>query len=127
MPANWASHQKLFNGRVEWPTGPMTGLHQGFAPKWVEAWVVQGTGWTDVPAADASVADPTQDVIWQGPSQSTAQSSWSGFVPNQWTAAEPGWRSGNFSAGPALGITLLAMRSNGAVEFDWWVDGITLF
>lgn len=116
MPANWAPFQKIYNGRVEWPTGPMTGLNAGFAPTWVEAWVVQGTG-------------TSQNQIWQGPSQSTAQSSWSGFVPQQWTAAEPGWKSGNFSAGPALGITLLAMRNinTGVNEFDWWVDPITLF
>lgn len=117
MPANWAPLQKLLNGRVEWPTGPMTGLHANFEPTWVEAWVVQGTGTNQA------------DMIWSGPSQSTAQSSWTGFVSGQWTAAEPGWKSGTLYAGPALGITLLAMRNKvtGDHEFDWWFDPIILF
>lgn len=118
MPANWAPLQKLSNGRVEWPTGPMTGLHPNFEPTWVEAWVVQST----------TGANPA-DKILTGPSQSTAQSSWTGFTPNQWTAAEPGWKSGVFYAGPALGISLLAMRNKttGDHEFDWWFQPITLF
>jgi hypothetical protein len=122
MPGNWAQFQKLLNGRVEWPTGPITGLSPGFETRWVEAWVVQGTG-TSLPEGTES-----EGQIWQGASQSTTQSSWSGFVMGQWTAAEPGWRSGDFSAGPALGIALVAMRnSSGDHEFDWWVDDITLF
>src|SRR4051812_35819886 len=91
MPANWAPFQKISNGRVEWPTGPMTGLDADSYPPWVEAWVVQG-------------AHTSRNHIWVGSSQSTIQSSWSGFVMGQWTATEPGWKSGSFQAGPALGI-----------------------
>jgi hypothetical protein len=117
MPANWDTYQNLSTtNRVEWPTGPMTGLNQGSAPRWVEAWVVQGGG-----------MGPGN--TWTGPSQGTTQSSWSGWVANRWTAAEPGWINGSFQPGPALGISLLALRNStaGSYEYDWWFDVVVLY
>jgi len=123
MPANWFYGQHVVNGRVEWPIGPITGVTGTFKPTWVDAWVVQGGG-------------PDQsDQILAGPSQSTSQSSWSGFEPidaqgnGYWLASERGWKSGRFQAGTAaVGISLLALRDNaGNVEYDWWFQAIILY
>jgi hypothetical protein len=124
MPANWDLYQSVYSGRVEWPTGPMT-LTPDFAPRWVEAWVVQGGG-----------MGPGQDL--PGPSQCTFQSSpWSdwGLGSTRWTADAPRWINGNgsFQTGAgldaALGISLLASRHTvtGDYEFNWWFDVIILY
>ncbi|OWV98650.1 hypothetical protein ATY81_26865 [Rhizobium sp. R72] len=117
MPANWylTQHLNPNNGRIEWPGGPITGVDPGYDPKWVEAWAVQGGG-----------LSATQ--IWMGPSQSTTQSSWSGFTPGSWAAAEPGWKNGNFQPGLAMGISLLALRNNatGTYEYEWWFEVVML-
>jgi hypothetical protein len=117
MPANWDFYQNINFGtsRVEWPMGPMA-LTPGFAPRWVEAWVVQSS--TGVVTSGA------------GASQSTSQRS--GWSPGstRWTAdgIPPGWVNGSFQPGPALGIALLASRdSTGADEFDFWLDVVCLY
>ena len=118
MPGNWDTYQHLNNGRVEWPTGPLTDVDFGAErPTWLQAWVVQG--------------GPPQDgtTIYQGPSQNTTQSSWFGWVPGRWTAAEPGWVSGNLQPGAAVGIALLALynTNTGTYEYEWWHDAIVLY
>ncbi|HWY82604.1 MAG TPA: hypothetical protein VNY10_11865 [Roseiarcus sp.] len=85
----------------------------GYAPTWVQAWVVQGAG------MGAGITST-------GPSQNAAESSWSGWAPGRWTAAEPGWINGSFNPGPALGIALVALRSATGTEFDWWFDVVNL-
>lgn len=104
MAANWDLFQNLNSGRVEWPTGPLL-LNSGEIPKWVEAWVMQSS---------------------TGASQRTAQ--WTGWVPNYWTAdgIPPGWINGQFQAGPALGMALLAYDSSGTDKFYWWFDVVVL-
>lgn len=116
MPANWDPNQHIDSetGRIEWPTGPMTDIDPDYEPRWVEAWVVQGGG-----------IGPGQ--VWAGPSQSSAQSSWTGFQSGRWTAPEAGWRNGRFAPGPAVGISLLALRDDdGHYQYDWWFDVVTL-
>ena len=116
MPANWDPTQYINpgNGRIEWPTGPITGVDPGFEPIWVEAWAVQGGGLSP-------------DQILTGPSESTSQSSWSGWVPGRWTAAEPGWKNGQFHPGPAMGISLLALRNGaGGYKYEWWFEVVAL-
>jgi hypothetical protein len=116
MPPNWDLIQHLnADKHIEWPTGPITGVSQGFVPTWVEAWVVQG-------------GEMTADAIWPGPTQTGTQSSWSGFVPGRWTASEPGWRHGKFEPGPAMGIALLTLRnpSTKEVQYDWWFELVIL-
>ena len=120
MPANWDHLQHLNGGRVEWPTGPITGLNAGDVPLWVEAWVVQG----------APGMGQGSGAILQGPSQSTSHSpSWSGWTAPypRWTADVAGWANGKFTAGQfALGISLLALRNGGVQEFEWWFQPILL-
>ena len=116
MPGgNWDHYQTLNpgNGRVEWPTGPYN-IGPTFAPTWVDAWVVQKPG------------NPGHDL--PGPSQSTHGSGAAAFGPNQWTAATPGWKNGNFQAGPALGIALMAMSNAaaGTHEYNWWFKVVVL-
>ena len=125
MPGRWYLTQKVSaNGRVEWPSGPIDSLNAGFSPTWVEAWVVQG-------------GPPTQGQVFvTGPSQSTRQSLWSGFVlpsggsPGEWTATEPGWRQGQFTPNEfAVGIALMALRNAGpppTYEYEWWVEAVYL-
>jgi len=122
MPGNWdlTQHVNPANGRIEWPTGPITDVAPGFNPTWVEAWVVQGGGLLD-------------NEVWTGSSQSSRQSPWTGFAPDRWTATEPGWRQGQFQPGTAsvpafaLGIALLALRNNaGAYEYEWWHEVVFL-
>jgi hypothetical protein len=118
MPANWNPTQYLTNGRVEWPTGPITGLNAGDVPTWVDAWVVQGGG-------------EGAGTILSGPSQSTNHSpSWSGWTApyNSWTADVAGWANGQFTSGQfALGISLLALRgAGGAKKYEWWFQVVYL-
>lgn len=120
MPANWDLIQYVnpVTHRVEWPTGPMN-LHQGFAARWVDAWVVQG---------GAMVAQFT----WPGSSQSAAQNA--NWQPGRWTAANPKWLNGSLQSSPApfgqpaLGISILASYNGGAgtFEYHWWLDVIVL-
>jgi len=118
MPANWDRYQRInnYNGRIEWPTGPINGVQPGFDPKWVQAWAVQG--------------QMAAGTIWTGPSQSTNQSYWSGLGAGavRWTATEPGWVAGQFQPGPALGIALLTLenRNTGAYQYEWWYERIFL-
>jgi hypothetical protein len=121
MPGgNWAYNQQLHNGRVEWPWGPLT-VDPGFNPTWLQSWIVQG-------------GPPTSDEtsFYPGPVQSTSQSAfWSGFTPNYWTATEPGWLSGSFTPGPAVGIAVLATDTGGGgttnYEYEFWIDLIMLY
>jgi hypothetical protein len=119
MPGNWDNNQHLTAaGRVEWPTGPVTGLNAGDVPEWVDAWIVQGQG-------------EGPNAILLGPSQSTSHGpSWSGWgAPpyNRWTADVAGWAAGQFTPGPALGISLLTVDAGGGnYEFDWWFQVINL-
>jgi hypothetical protein len=109
MPANWNLNQNINFGtrQVEWPTGPLD-LKTGEIPKWVEAWVVQGSS---------------------GAGQRTAQ--WTGWAPNNvvWTAdgIPPGWINGKFQPGPALGIALLAYELNGVQGTYWWLEVVNLY
>lgn len=113
MPRNWDPSQNInfTTGHVEWPQGPMTFEDVGgknVQPKWVEAWVMQSD---------------------TGASQRTAQRS--GWAPDRWTAdgIPPGWRNGNFSDGPALGIALVAWHNTqtNEDEFHWWIDTVHLY
>ena len=109
MAANWDPSQNInhVTHRVEWPTGPL-GLSSGEIPKWVEAWVMQSS---------------------TGASQRTVQ--WTGWAPTgtTWTAdgITPGWIYGQFQAGPALGIALLAYDSSGTDKFYWWLEIVDLY
>lgn len=117
MPANWDTYQLInnANGRIEWPTGPINGVPQNFAPAWVQAWAVQG----------GALA---QGHFWTGPSQSTNQTAWSGLGPGalRWRATEPGWLEGQFQPGPALGIALLVLENQGVYQYEWWHGHIIL-
>jgi hypothetical protein len=119
MPGgNWDQFQPLNNGKVEWPAGPMTGIDESVDhPKWVHAWVVQGG------------PDTASTTIFAGASQSSAQSSWSGWIPDRWNAAEPGWVNGSFNQGSAVGIALLALynKNTDTYKYEWWVDDIVLY
>lgn len=118
MPAgNWDFYQPLSNGKVEWPTGTTGTLDAGYEPAWVQAWVVQGGGQV------AGIYNP-------GPTQSSTQSSWSGWAPpGRWTAGEPGWVNGPLQPGPAAGIALMALydRNSDTYEYEWWVSPIELY
>jgi hypothetical protein len=112
MGGNWNLFQNLneVTGKVEWPTGPLVFDGNLELPKFLEAWVLQGENGST------------------GTSQRTVQSQFG--VPGWWTAdgIPPGWIQGNFQAGPALGIALLAWH-DGATNTDgykWWLDVITL-
>jgi hypothetical protein len=103
---NWDGQQNLNGGRVEWPTGPLL-LDAGEIPYWVEAWVVQKT---------------------TGASQRTDQRVF-GNAPNRWTADDHPWKQGDFQAGPALGIALVAAKIPGNPDkstYYWWVDIVEL-
>ncbi|SIT56671.1 conserved hypothetical protein [Mesorhizobium prunaredense] len=114
MAANWDFYQTLNSGRIEFPKGDQT-VSTGYTPRWVEAWAVQGGG-----------MGPGLDL--PGPSQSTAHGAgWSAFPPNRWTADWPGWISGTFQPGPAVGIALLASRNGGATEYNWWFGLVYLY
>jgi hypothetical protein len=121
MPANWDNFQYLRDGRIEWPTGPITGLVAGDVPLWVDAWVVQG-GMPGVGEGEGA--------ILPGPSQSTSHSpSWSGWTAPypRWTADVAGWANGRFTAGQfALGISVLALRNGVDQKFEWWFQPIFL-
>jgi hypothetical protein len=117
MPGgNWDFYQHLNHNRVEWPTGPTGNLDPNFDPMWVQAWVVQG----------GTMGDGNFN---PGPSQSTGQSSWSGFTPGYWTAAEPGWVNGPLQPGPATGIAVMALynKNTNSYEYEWWYDAIWLY
>jgi hypothetical protein len=125
MAANWDSMQTLNNGRVEWPTGPITGLNPSEEPRWVEAWVVQ---------ADAGAVFPFEGIKYVGSSQSSGHTPhWSGWGAGpytMWKADDPGWAYGNFTSGFALGIALLAYRDTATnpntTEFEWWYEIVWL-
>jgi hypothetical protein len=120
MPAgNFDPDQYLNYGRVEWPRGPLT-VDSGFTPTWLQTWIVQG-----------GPKDPDETRFYPGPVQSTNQSAyWSGFKVGSWTATEPGWQSGKFDPGMAVGIAVLAIEQNGGAytdyRYEFWVDLITL-
>jgi hypothetical protein len=122
MPGgNWYQYQHLNNGKVEWPTRTTGDLDQGFEPQWVQAWVVQGGDDDGAGDDDAGTSYPGP-----GPSQSSSESSWSGWEPpHQWTASEPGWANGTFQAGAATGIALMALYNRNTspptYEYQWWV------
>jgi hypothetical protein len=125
MPGgNWDDYQPLNNGKVEWPTGPTGTLDAGFEPAWVQAWVVQG--------GDMDNNGGGTDYPGPGPSQSSGQSSWSGWEPHgRWTAAEPGWVNGPLQPGAATGIALMALYNRNTTpptyEYQWWVKDIILY
>lgn len=115
MPRNWDPSQNLNMGQVEWPQGPLTADNgqdfptAGWTPRWLDAWVVQAS---------------------KGASQATYQSNQSGpWVPGRWTAdgIPPGWRSGTFQPGLALGIALLGYKKGTTDAYEWWVDAIDLY
>lgn len=116
MPRNWDPSQNLNKGQVEWPQGPLTANNgqdfptAGWTARWLDAWVVQPS---------------------TGASQATYLSNQSGpWPPGRWVAdgIPPGWRSGTFQPGLALGIALLAFRKGTPNdEFEWWVDAINLY
>jgi hypothetical protein len=116
---NWDFYQPLSNGKVEWPTGPTGTLDPGYEPRWVQAWVVQGG------TMGAGNFNP-------GPSQSSSESSWSGWAPpGRWTASEPGWVNGPLQPGPATGIAVIALYNRNTNppthEYEWWYDAIWLY
>jgi hypothetical protein len=126
MPGNWAQYQNINggNGRVEWPTGPLT-VGPNEVPKWIEAWVLQSS---------SSTTPPAKGVEGTGASQSSRQSS--GWEPGygHWTADGPpaGWTNGMFLPGlPAVGIALESSRDNSTNpptnKFFWWSDVIILY
>jgi hypothetical protein len=120
MPANWDHFQYLTDGRIEWPTGPITGLNAGDVPLWVDAWVVQAAGG----------GEGSEGAVSEGPSQSTSHSpSWSGWTAPypRWTADVAGWANGQFTAGQfAMGISVLALRNGTHQEYEWWFQPIFL-
>jgi hypothetical protein len=114
---NWYFYQPLNNGKVEWPTGPTGTLDPGYDLKWVQAWVVQG-------------GDMGAGKFNPGPSQSSSESSWSGWAPaGSWIASEPGWVNGPLQPGPATGIALMALHdeNTNSYEYDWWISPIQLY
>jgi hypothetical protein len=113
MPGNFNYFQTINNGRVEWPWGPLT-VDQGFNATWLQSWVVQGG-----PAAAGTTFYP-------GPAQSTNESFWSGFPTGYWVATEPGWLSGSFNSGSAVGIAVLAVYDGTNYKYEFWVDPIYL-
>lgn len=130
----WYPHQNLNNGKVEWPSGETGTLDQGYAPAWVQAWVVQGgddDGVVQGGDDDGGGNGVGMSYPGPGPSQSSSQSSWSGWAPpGQWTAAEPGWVNGPLQPGFATGIALMALYNRNTTppsyEYQWWVSDITL-
>ena len=122
MAANWNLVQNVHaaTGQVQWPTGPMT-VDAGFVARWVDAWIVQG---------GALIPNVTHT----GPSQSTDEHP--PFASTtQWTAGNLKWINGRFPkpAGPpgvpALGISILAMRSTATpyeYRYHWWIDLVLL-
>jgi hypothetical protein len=116
MPANWDLIQHINPTGEVGSTGPMT-LNPGFDAKWVDAWVVQG-------------GHLVEEVTHTGPSQSTDQNA--PFVLGRWTASNLKWRNGTFQGSyePALGISILASRSNGGApytyEYYWWFEIVLL-
>ena len=122
MPGgNWYQYQHLNNGKVEWPTGPTEDIDQGFEPpRWVQAWVVQG-------GRRRHRASTGTSYPGQGPSQSSSESSWSGWEPpDQWTAVRARVGKRNLpGSGAATGIALLALYNRNTspptYEYQWWV------
>jgi len=114
---NWDHYQHLHNGRVEWPTGPIGTLDPGYAPGWVDAWVVQSDFLPQIPLPGVDLSGPSQSCHGSGPGS---------FSTTQWTAGTAGWENGDLKRGPALGIALMAMHKNGAYEFDWWFKAVIL-
>jgi hypothetical protein len=123
MPKNWDPSQNLNNGQVEWPQGPLTDDYgqdfptAGWTPKWVDAWVVQADS-GEVATAAIGASQATR--------QGGPNAAW---APGRWTAdgIPPGWRSGTFEKGLALGIALLAYKKGKDDAYDWWVDVINLY
>jgi hypothetical protein len=116
MPANWDPQQHLNTGRVEWPTGPIRNTPGNYRPWWVEAWVVQG-------------GTMEEETFQPGPTQRTSHGPhWSGWGQYyRWNADMAGWVNGAFQTGPALGISLLALRDPaGNCLYEWWYDYIVL-
>jgi hypothetical protein len=114
---NWYFYQPLINGKVEWPTGPTGNPGPGYEPRWVQAWVVQG-------------GTRSSGIFNLGPSQSSSESSWSGWAPaGTWIASEPGWVNGPLQPGPATGIALMALynKNTNLYEYEWWYDAIWLY
>jgi hypothetical protein len=116
MPGgNFNPLQIIKHGRVEWPWGQLT-LDAGFSPTWLQSWIVQG-----------GTTAPNENTFFPGPAQSTNESAyWSGFAQDYWVASEPGWLSGSFTHGPAVGIAVLAVSDGTNVKYEFWVDAITL-
>ena len=119
MPGgNWDQYQPLINGKVQWPAGPIKDIDESVDhPRWVQAWVVQGG------------PDTASTTIYHGSSQSSCESSWSGWIPGRWNAVEPGWVNGPFSSGSAVGVALLALynKNQDIYEYEWWIDDIILY
>jgi hypothetical protein len=116
MPGNFNQFQIINDdGRVEWPWGPLT-VDSGFSATWLQSWIVQG-----------GPKDPNETQFYLGPSQSTNESAyWSGFPQDYWLASEPGWLSGRFSKGAAVGIAVLAVYDGTNYKYEFWVDPVTL-
>ena len=116
MPGNFNALQIINNGRVEWPWGQLTDVDLGFSPTWLQSWIVQG-----------GTVNPSETAFIPGPAQSTNESAyWSGFPQDYWLASEPGWLSGSFSHGAAVGIAVLAIYDGTNYKYEFWVDPITL-
>ena len=106
MPAGkWIYDQKLTKGQyvVTHPEGPME-LDGNEVAIWLGAWITQrqtgATQWT-------STNTFTDETYWTAPT---------------------GYRNGNLTAGPAMGLTLLATHNTvtGKNAFYFWPDQINL-
>jgi hypothetical protein len=120
MPgSNWAPVQHLNGGRVEWPTGPITDLGPNSEPRWIDAWVVQGGGQGAGQFFPGACQSSRHTPFWSG---------WGNPPFNRWIADEPGWLSGSFNRGAAIGIALLATTNtvNRTHDYDWWFEVVAL-